>query len=162
MGILAVPAMGNGHGILWIWMTMSISVVYLSPLFLDPDKPSGMSPNYLHMKKLISNDFLVPDQTLGLFSKNKEKYVKNSPFGTMQPFNRLRRAGKCLFNSLAYNCDFQDAIGAAQEASYWGSGSPGRRKRSLYNLFLHCLPSYDSSNTGSETNKYWMRVGRKH
>ena len=22
-----------------------------------------------------------------------------------------RRAGKCLFNALAYNCDFQDAIG---------------------------------------------------
>jgi hypothetical protein len=23
----------------------------------------------------------------------------------------FRRSGKCLFNSLAYNCDFQDAIG---------------------------------------------------
>ena len=59
-----------------------------------------------------------------------------------------------MFNSLAYNCDFQDAIGnhvtdntslslsireknsklnlflhpgAAHEASYWGSSSPGKR-----------------------------------
>jgi len=45
-------------------------------------------------------------------------------------FWRKRRSGKCLFNSLAYNCDFQDAIGAANEASYWGSSSPGKRKRS--------------------------------
>ena len=49
-----------------------------------------------------------------------------------------------MFNSLAYNCDFQDAIGniappfksqpnqsltegAAHEAAYWGSSSPGKR-----------------------------------
>ena len=62
--------------------------------------------------------------------------------------------GSCMFNSLAYNCDFQDAIGnhvtdntslslstkeknsklnlflhpgAAHEAAYWGSSSPGKR-----------------------------------
>jgi len=45
-------------------------------------------------------------------------------------FKRKRRGGNCMFNSLAYNCDFKDAIGAANEASYWGSSSPGKRKRS--------------------------------
>ena len=51
-----------------------------------------------------------------------------------------------MFNSLAYNCDFQDAIGntapnkiipfiiinsakgAAHEAAYWGSSSPGKKR----------------------------------
>ena len=56
---------------------------------------------------------------------------------------RPHKRTKCLFNNLAYNCDFQvgfwrvtrlrfprllqDAIGAANEAAYWGSSSPGKR-----------------------------------
>ena len=83
----------------------------------------------------------------------------------LSPLTNHRRGGKCLFNSLAYNCDFKDAIGkigfltlilyitpnlfrgfiwiisvyryfsvhyisffigAVNEASYWGSSSPGK------------------------------------
>merc|ERR1712088_307635 len=42
-------------------------------------------------------------------------------------FRKRNGGASCMFNSLAYNCDFQDAIGAAHEAAYWGSSSPGKR-----------------------------------
>jgi len=55
------------------------------------------------------------------------------PMGAMQKkldpswFRKRNGGASCMFNSLAYNCDFQDAIGAAHEAAYWGSSSPGKR-----------------------------------
>ena len=62
-----------GDGILWLWMTMSLYVVYSTPLFLNigPDFP----PNSLPMKKLSSNNLIVPAQALGfdLRERNKEK-----------------------------------------------------------------------------------------
>merc|ERR1711997_290129 len=106
-------------------MTIIISVVHLNPLLVDFDHPKEYSPESFPKIKLGSERFIVP----GLRSKIRERFVQNWSSQPRESFSRLRRAGKCLFNSLAYNCDFQDAIGAAQEASYWGSGSPGRRKR---------------------------------
>eukprot|EP00091_Calanus_sinicus_P008055 TRINITY_DN19552_c0_g1_i1.p2 TRINITY_DN19552_c0_g1~~TRINITY_DN19552_c0_g1_i1.p2 ORF type:complete len:121 (-),score=23.14 TRINITY_DN19552_c0_g1_i1:763-1125(-) len=68
----------------------------------------------------------IDEDTLRFLLSLNQAYGK----GEERVFQRKRRSGKCLFNSLAYNCDFQDAIGAANEASYWGSSSPGKRKRS--------------------------------
>jgi len=96
---------------------------------IDPGQVTDTSPEYV--LKFSSEDFLHPGQSSGFEDgrKTQDMFVKREPFGIRRPLSRLRRAGKCLFNALAYNCDFQDAIGAAQEASYWGSGSPGRKKR---------------------------------
>jgi len=116
MGILAGPAMGNAS--LWVWMIICICAVNVSPQIIDMDtgNTEGLSHDVVELRP---SKQIFPRQTAG---------------SNAQPFSRLRRAGKCLFNSLAYNCDFQDAIGAAQEASYWGSGSPGRRKRKYSKL----------------------------
>merc|ERR1711874_676374 len=160
MGDLLGAAMGYG-GILWIWMTMIISIVHLSPVMFDFDHLSEKSPESFEKIKLGSETFIVP----GVRTNIGDRFVQNWSSQYLDPFSRPRRAGKCLFNSLAYNCDFQDAIGAAQEASYWGSGSPGRRKRvsdDQNNPYLHCHHiSYNFPKKRSDGNNYWMRVGRK-
>jgi len=124
MGILAGPAMGNAS--LWVWVMICVCAVNVSPQIIDMDtNTEGLSDDAVELRP---SKQIFPRQTAG-----SNSWTISHPRGA-QPFSRLRRASKCLFNSLAYNCDFQDAIGAAQEASYWGSGSPGRRKRKYSKL----------------------------
>merc|ERR1712240_783156 len=73
---------------------------------------------------------------------------------------RRKRSGKCLFNSLAYNCDFQDAIGAANEAYYWGSSGPGKRKRSGDSLSFEKSSPFLKPSRADKKN-YLMRVGKR-
>merc|ERR1712226_1652253 len=102
MGYLLETAMGYG-GILWIWMAIIIAVGHLSPLAFDFDHLNDPSPDSFQKMKLGSEKFTVP----GLRTQIGDRFVQNWPSQPREPFSRPRRAGKCLFNSLAYNCDFQ-------------------------------------------------------
>ena len=51
--------MGNG-GILWIWMTIIISVVHLNPLIVDFDHPKENPPDYFPKIRLGSERIIVP------------------------------------------------------------------------------------------------------
>ena len=62
--------MANG-GILWIWMTIIISVVHLNPLLVDFDHPKEYSPDSFPKIKLGSERFIVP----GLRSKIRERFL---------------------------------------------------------------------------------------
>ena len=61
--------MGNG-GILWIWMTIVISVVHLSPLLLDFYHLNEKSPDSFQKIKFGSEKFIVP----GLRKKIRDRF----------------------------------------------------------------------------------------
>merc|ERR1719300_586459 len=106
---------------------LSASLTFSSPVLLQDDPVLHMKSNQ-HQEASV---YRIPIQLADhpLLSTHMSLFRGNGG-NDYFPFSRLRRGGKCWFNSLAYNCDFKDAIGAANEASYWGSGSPGKRKRS--------------------------------
>ena len=62
--------MGNG-GILWIWMTIIISVVHLSPLVFDFDPLNGKSPDSIQKLK-----FSVP----GLRTEIRDRFLSTLIF----------------------------------------------------------------------------------
>jgi|ERR1711872_196484 len=116
---------GMVHVFPGLWMTialtlLSASLTLSSPVLLQDDPVLHMKSNQ-HQEPSV---YRIPIQLADhpLLSTHMSLFRGNDYF----PFSRLRRGGKCLFNSLAYNCDFKDAIGAVNEASYWGSSSPGR------------------------------------
>jgi len=88
---------------------------------------SAFSTSNKFLSKEIDNKRLMDFIGLQLDNANlRMPRTLRSEGSSFNPLSRLRRGGKCMFNSLAFNCDFRDAIGAANEASYWGASSPGR------------------------------------
>jgi len=145
---ICLHTMGDGHP----WMTHILLVISLMTMMtmvdLSPLTPiSDTNPKSLanHVSSNNPSSYILqipptPQLAKILMSSSShnnddlyERYLQSlsriDNRDTEDIFSRKRRNGKCLFNSLAYNCDFQDAIGAANEASYWGSSSPGKRKR---------------------------------
>lgn len=57
--------MGNG-GILWIWMTMILSVVHLSPVMFDVDNLSGKHLDSFEKIKGGSEKFIFPGVTTNI------------------------------------------------------------------------------------------------
>ena len=60
-----------GNGALWIWMTLSLHVVHLSPVLIDidPGQDTDTSPEYV--LKFGSEDFLHPGQSSGFETGRK-------------------------------------------------------------------------------------------
>merc|ERR1712141_179304 len=90
------------------------------------DRPEAIQPDHRSQKLLATLD-RHPESVYRMlaFPQQQRRTMQKK----LDPswFRKRSGAASCMFNSLAYNCDFQDAIGAAHEAAYWGSSSPGKR-----------------------------------
>jgi len=118
---------GMVHVFPGLWMTiaftlLSTSLTLSSPVLLQEDSNIHIKPDHHQEPSVYRIPIQLADHPM-LRNTHVMSLFRGQDYF---PFSRLRRGGKCLFNSLAYNCDFKDAIGAVNEASYWGSSSPGR------------------------------------
>ncbi|XP_023337619.1 uncharacterized protein LOC111708471 isoform X2 [Eurytemora carolleeae] len=90
---------------------------------------------------------------------------------TLQP--RPRRRFDCLINGgFSHNCDYRNALGAAEESKYWGHSSPGKRipetlenmeniqNRVMKGVYTRIGRSADLQRKTRATKGLFMRVGR--
>lgn len=111
--------------VLLVTLLSSLMIANTSPIYQDT---GDLSPA---MGDIRSHEDVIMERIVpypGKFMRNLQWKVEVRPRfkDSGRPYSRLRRGGKCMFNALAFNCDYKDAIGAANEASYWGSSSPGK------------------------------------
>jgi len=125
-GMVINDPSGVGMTVLLVTLLSSLLVTTTSPIYQDmTDLTPALdtirnedSPD-VRMEKIFH--YHHPVSYIRNIYRNSQPRLLDS-----QPYSRLRRGGKCMFNALAFNCDYKDAIGAANEASYWGSSSPGK------------------------------------
>ena len=88
------------------------SVQFTDPLlryFNKPPAPLRGSPHPYSRLRSDSNVLCCID-----ISGRNDKTQIITTKSTWCPLTHRRRGGKCMFNSLAYNCDYKDAIGKIQ------------------------------------------------
>jgi len=87
----------------------------LALLFNQPNRP------------IFRRRATIEDLLSALYTQKSEKSpTLAQKFEFVGP--RPRRRFDCIVNAgLSHNCDYRDAIGAAEESQYWGYSSPGKR-----------------------------------
>jgi len=125
--------MGNGRSPLtkmtpWVLLLLLLGLSFTSPLLsLQDENREEVMEEYRPSQKLLETLDRHPQSLYRLLAIPQKQMTPMQKKFDPNWFRKRNGGGSCMFNSLAYNCDFQDAIGAAHEAAYWGSSSPGKR-----------------------------------
>merc|ERR1711962_308896 len=149
MGLVFLPrsksTMVDGHVSVTPSLLPSLLLVLLVPLPVLLTNPSLLDTDNVPRKRQTNvrnipdaKPLLLQSKLIGALDRHPESLLRmfhSNPLPSEEVklskrssnFWKKRNGGaKCMFNSLSFNCDFMDAIGAASEASYWGNNSPGK------------------------------------
>jgi len=109
-------------------LLLLLSSTFSSPLPLQDQDRREVMELYHPSQKLLAAVDRHPQSIYRMLAFPQQQ-LRQAMQKKLDPswFRKRNGGASCMFNSLAYNCDFQDAIGAAHEAAYWGSSSPGKR-----------------------------------